>query len=304
MIFDIYFKNVIIMRFIKKMSNDRIKIAAFIMFLAFMTLPNMVFSSEIQETNVSQVMSAGSLELSSDASSLFTPRTISANDQAANTSVDLSISDTRGSGAGWAVTMTATPLTTLVISGVISNAGTMTITAGDGRYNGFFDYIINDSPCIYTMNMIGSGVSGIAIYDLRINDEDNANCLVGEEADSVLTAANERTIGLRGITVDMSGAADIGDSFRIITDMYSVEDLSAVCNSPVALSGNTAQLSEGSCSSFVKGANATISNAQTVLTAPSGYGLGTFTQQIDYTLTIHKNTLAATYSGTLTFTIA
>lgn len=251
-------------------------------------------------TSVSQVMSGGSLSVSSDASASFTARTISSSEQSGTASVGLSISDTRGSGAGWTVTMTATPLTTTRIFADSANTGDMIMTQGTGKYTGAHGQIDHEAPCMLTYIVVTGGSAGTATFTVADNTVQNSSCTY--DGSSTPTSQGDEFTVHRGITADISGSGTTGDKFYVLMDMYPGSDLSAVCNAAVATSGTTDQVSAGSCGAF-SGSNV-LSDSLTVLTAPAGYGLGTYTQQIDYTLTMHQNAIAGTYLGSLTFTIA
>jgi len=233
------------------------------------------------------------LVVSSSATASFTDKTVDiAAQNSTATIANVSVTDERGTGAGWSATMTSTHFTTRATHKTITDTDSDGIDGFTGTYDGL-DGVL-DPNGTFIVEITTGGAVGTAVFKWTNP--------VGSETANVTTASTNTLSN--GITVDWTDAAiyDVGDKFSCGVDVFPYTDLEVVPGTITAASGNLSGVTAGSTENLA-GTGAT-SDAKTLMTAAVDKGFGDYDQASALTLTIHANSLAGSFTATATITVS
>jgi len=215
-------------------------------------------------------------------------------DTAFDNTVGIEVTDLRGTGVGWAATMTTT---NLVTQGVVKQLSGSNATVGfTGTYNGV--NAVYTSSGLYIVEITTGGVVGVASF--KWTDPS------GVQTTDVTTAFN--VVLNNGISVNFDPATYvIGDKWSLAVDALrynynTTKGLTVTPSDVYAASGVTTGMTQGTQTLFT--GSGTTSNAVTILNAPSDTGLGDYFIDLELSQTIHPNTYAGAYSAVATFTVS
>ncbi len=218
----------------------------------------------------------------------YTPLTVStaAQNVTANIS-NIDVTNTRGIGAAWAITINVTNITQRGASTKIAgNNNTVTFT---GIYTGV------SAPHTYSKyiaEITSGGTVGIAVF--KWTDP------AGTETIDVLT--NSSVNLNNGITINFNEATyEIGDKWLLRVDSIGYNNLTLNPGSIITNFGDTDVVS-GTSGTF--GGSGITSGARTLMSATTGNGEGSYTQTPTLNQSVHANTLNGTFQGTITLTIS
>ncbi len=232
-------------------------------------------------TTVTQQVNAGTLGLSSAGSaslSTITVNVTSSQNSTGNLGA-ITVTDNRGSGVGWSLTMTSSDYT-FVNSAVKVTGGNNTVTSG-GTYN-------NSTGGTYTITITTGGSAGAAIFSVS-----------GLESATNRTTGSGVAIGTRGVTAIFAAATYvIGDSWTIRVDAIPVTNFLVTPGSVTVVAGSGTGVTAGSAHTFT-----TTSDATTIMSATSGNGMGSYSNNPALQLTIPAATYASSYTATVTETV-
>jgi len=270
-----------------------------------------VYQAEADTSALDITMTAGSLTtVAPDAS--FTGKTVSASDQdsigiigdATDNSTGVQVTDLRGTGAGWALTMTTTNLT--ITEDDVKMAGSNDDVTASGTYDGALG--IQTAFQSFTVKITTGGVAdgSTAEYSYWKPGTDT-----DETADGTAIKATGSAVELsNGVYIAFTAETTyvVDDEWSILVDVfpYYVSASVGLEISPDTLSaasGSTEGLTAGSANQFFTGSGVT-SGALTVLTAAVDHGQGDYYIDIDMVQDIHKNSLDGNYTSTATLTAA
>ena len=245
-------------------------------------------------TNMDVVMSAGNLTVASSGSATLAGLTVSTSAQTATgTIANVSITDARGSGAGWSAVMTSQHFTTRATHKTLVDADSDGITGFTGTYNGL-DGVLDPVGTFIVEIVETGGTPGTAVF--KFTDP-------GGTVSATSTTASTNLLS-NGITVDWDDAQtyDIGDKFSAAVDVFPYTGLTVTPGSTTAASGSLDGITDGS-SGALSGSGAT-SDAKTLVTADVNKGFGDYDQAESLSLTVHANSLSGTYVADATITVS
>jgi len=261
--------------------------------------------AEAADTILGATITGGSLILSNSTASTasFESKSVSSNQQTTTTNIGdtnsanttgIEISDLRGTGVGWAATMTAT---NLVTQGSVRQLSGANATVGfTGTYTGV-DAIFTTSG-YYIVEITTGGSVGVAIFSWT---DPAGNVTTNITTSSSVLLSN-------GINVTFAPATYVvGDKWSITVDAFrynynSNKGLTVTPGIIFAVSGVTNGMTVGS-STLLTGSGIN-SNAVTILTAPTNTGMGDYFIDLGLSQTIHPNSFVGTYTSTVTLTVS
>lgn len=275
--------------------------------LGFMVLVSgkIIKNVEAVDTTLGATITGGSLTIGNTTatSATFESKTVLATEQTTTTNIGdtdpanttgIEVSDLRGTGVGWAATMTATNLVTQ--GTVVTLSGSNNTVGFTGVYNGV-DAIFNTSG-LYTVEITTGGAMGVALFTWT---------------DPVGTTTPNVTTGVgvslsNGISVYFDPATYVvGDKWSVAVDSlrYNYDTTKGLTVTPSAIhavSGVTTGMTVGSAT-LLLGSGAT-SNAVTILTADTNSGMGDYFIDLGLSQTIHPNAYMGSYTSTVTLTVS
>lgn len=257
------------------------------------------------ETTLGETIAGGSLNLSNTTatSAIFEGKSVSASEQTttanigdtnATNTVGVEVSDLRGTGVGWAATMTST---NLVAQGAVKKlAGSNSTVGFTGAYTGVDAIYTNYG--LYTVEITTGGAVGAALFTWTDP--------VGNTTPAVTTAADVSLSNGIHVTFDVATYV-IGDKWSVAVDAlrYSYDTTKGLTVTPSAIhavSGVTTGMTTGS-GTLLTGSGVT-SDPVTILTAPGDTGLGDYFIDLGLSQTIHPNSYPGIYSATATLTVS
>ena len=244
-------------------------------------------------TTVDVTMSAGTLALTSSGTATLAGQTVSTSSQTSTGSIaNVSITDTRGSGAGWSAVMTSKNFTRRDTHKVIADADSDAFTGFTGTYDGL-DGVI-DPVGTFEVEVTTGGAISTAVF--KWTDP------AGNETTGVTTAATN--VLSNGITVDWDDSAtyDIGDIYAAAVDVFPYTVLTVTPQTTVAASGSLTGITDGSAGTLT--GSAVDSDSFTLVTAAVNTGFGDYDQQENLSLTIHANSLDGQFTADATITVS
>lgn len=264
------------------------------------------FAATTATTDLNVTFTAGALSITSDASTALkvggvNPTVSTTTDQTGTATTNIDYSDTRGSGAGYTVSVTSQHLTHTDTPATTAGATVITLSAGS-RFDGTTTptTLGTDPHCKYTVTITTAGTAGggVAKYSTTIS---GTGCADGGLQVNVALATADNLVGSKGVKFDAAGAYVLDDAFQIAVDTFPYTSNTITCAAPTATTGSTTGMATPGCAAFT-GAGAT-SAAQTVETAPVNTGMGSYDQNVSHSYVLHKNSFSGAYSGNLVFTI-
>lgn len=257
------------------------------------------------ETTLGATIEGGSLILSNSTATnvSFESRGISAIEQTTTASIGdtdntntagIEVQDLRGTGLGWAATMTTT---NLVTQGAVKTlAGSNNTVGFTGTYTGV-DAIYN-SYGLYTIEITTGGVVGSAIFKWT---DPAGNVTIGTTTSSSAALNN-------GLSVVFDIATYVvGDKWSIAVDAlrYNYDTSKGLTVTPSSInvvsgSGTGVTAGEGG---LMQGTSAT-SDPMTIMTAAGDQGMGDYFIDLGLSQTIHPNAYAGSYSAIVTLTVS
>jgi len=235
-------------------------------------------------TNVNQDVTSGVLSISNTGDQYLSTASASVTNQNTTGSLGtITVTDNRGSGVGWSATATSTQFykyNSPVMTGGSNN--TLSIGTGSTPY-------ASTSADTYTITITGGGGAGVATY--------NAVGLGGDTSSG--TTGTNVAIGTRGLKVTFGAATyTMSDSWTIRVDMIPVTGFQVTPGTLTTISGSAANVTAGSQHTFSSTVDATA-----LITASSGYGLGSYSVTPSLQLTVPGSSFANTYQATVTETV-
>jgi len=224
--------------------------------------------------------------LSASSSISFGSLPVSTSAQTSTSSMSgVKVIDTRGIGAGWSLTITATNLTLVGASSTL--AGSNDTISFSGTYTGV---AATSTYGTYEVEITTGGSVGTAVFKWT----DPAGTITTDVTTTSTIALNN------GISVNFNAATYVvGDKWILRVDSISYQDLTLTPGSITVNFGDT-DVTAGSSGTF-SGSGAT-ANARTLMSATAGNGEGSYTQNEDFSQSVHANTLNGSFSGTITLT--
>ena len=246
-------------------------------------------------TTESVTLNAGALSVTASTTLAFTAVTVSSTNQTTTaTSTAIAPVDTRGSGAGYSVTNTTTNLT---FNGSTSTmAGSNNTVNFIGAYTGTPSSTGSQGQGVYTIEITTGGTVGTAVFKWT-----NA---ASSTTTGVTTSSTVSLDG--GISSTFASATYVvGDKWRLNVSSQPYIGLTETPTNLVGVNGSLiGEVTLGASGAFTGAATSTTSNARTLLTSAFGFGLGSYTFDIGFSLTVLKNSLSGAHTGTLTITVA
>jgi len=243
------------------------------------------------DTTLDITMTAGTLSVDSSASASLTGKTVSISAQdSTGTIANVSVTDPRGSGAGWSAVMTCTHFTTRATQKTL--AGSNNTVTFSGTYDGL-DGVL-DPNGTFKVTIVAGGIVGTATFDWWDP--------VGNQVGTAVTTAS--TVALsNGISVNFAAATYVtADSWSAGVDVFPYTGLTVTPGTITAASGSLTGVTAGSAGAL-SGTGAT-SDSKTLMTAAVNAGFGDYDQAPSLSLTVHANSLSGSYSATATITVS
>jgi hypothetical protein len=251
------------------------------------------YKASAATTNMDLTISAGALSITSSGAATLTGKTVSASAQTSTGSIaNVSVTDERGSGAGWSVVMNSQHFTTRAAHKTIVDTDSDGITGFTGTYDGL-DGVLNPNGT-FIVEITTGGAVGTAVFKWI----DPA----GNETTGVTTASTN--LLSNGITVDWNDAAtyDVGDKFSAAVDVFPYTGLTVTPGSAIANSGSLTGVTAGSAGALT-GSSAT-SDSKTLMTAAINTGFGDYDQAPSLSLSVHANSLSGSFVADATITVS
>ena len=277
------------------------KIIFFLMLLGLIVLggKEIIKTVEAVDTFLGATITGGSLVLSNSTATTatFESKSVSSNQQTTTTNIGdtdsanttgIEISDLRGTGVGWAATMTATNLTT---SGSVKKlAGNNSTVGFTGIYDGVPGVISGGS--FFTVEITTGGSVGVALFSWTDP--------LGVATTNVMTSSSVSLSN--GINVSFDPATYVvGDKWSVAVDVFPYTGLTVTPGAIFAEVGTLTGVTTGG-SELLTGSGTT-SDAKTIMTATVGNGTGTYWQDLDLNLNIHTNPLSGSFAGVVMLTV-
>lgn len=145
-------------------------------------------------------------------------------------------------------------------------------------------------------------VRSASIADLTLAAKGYSHTSQGSSGALVLTVADDGLPAADGWNVTVSSSAFVYSGTNNGTDIPAANLRIDTANAPTFVSGQAIDATNGP-KVPTAGATGTLDIARKVLQANVGFGVGTYQQQLDVTLTIPAMSRAGTYTATLSVTI-
>lgn len=290
------------------------KILALIMLVGLVSLGGGLGAYLVQaaSTTMDVTMSAGSLTIAAPGTATFTGKTVLTTDQDTdgvigdatdNNTTGVEVTDTRGTGAGWSLTMTTTNLT--IREDDVKLSGSNDDVTSGGTYDGALGIQVQYPSFVVEITTGGIPDGATAEYSYWEPGTDPSGA-----ADGTAIKATDSAVELsNGVTISFTLATTYvgGDKWSILVDVFPYNDTPGSTGleiSPSAIhadSGSAEGVNAGSGNQFFSG-SAVTSEALTVMTATADHGQGDYFVDIDMVQDIHKNSLDGQYTSTATLT--
>jgi hypothetical protein len=225
--------------------------------------------------------------------------------------------------AAFAVTLSSGTVTTAATN---LNVGTYADTTGSGAgWNGTLalQQFVNTQAWVPTGTALNSNASGVytgttldANYQVTVSSDGGTTVAVAwtgtESGSGTATKGSAFTVGTKGITITFkSGSTYLTtDSYAIKADVLATSAMVMATGGSCTATGTTATGANipsmtNTASTVTGGTYNTFGSAIKVITAPAGFGLGTFTCTPKSTLSVDSNTaIPGSYTASAQFTIA
>lgn len=233
-------------------------------------------------TNVTQNVNAGLLTIANTGDQTLTAATVSINSQNTTGSLGtITVDDARGTGVGWAATATSTHFIKYN-SPVTTSGSNSTLTVDStSTYN-------SATQGTYTITIATGGSAGVATFNVT-----------GLETASGVTTGTGVSAGTRGLKLNFAAATYVtGDQWTIRVDVIPVTGFQVTPGSLTTISGVSTNVTAGSVHTF-----SSTSDAMALITASTGYGLGSYSVTPSLQLTVPANSYANSYIATVVETV-
>jgi len=242
-------------------------------------------------TNLDVVMSAGSLTLTSSGSASLSGLTVSTSAATSTGSIaNVSVTDARGSGAGWSVTMTSQHFTSS--STVKDLAGSNSTVDFIGTYDGL-DLVRNPNGTFIVEIVETGGAVGTAVFQFT-DPASNVSATSTTASTSVLS---------NGISATFASATYVvGDKWSAAVDVFPYGEVRITPGSVTVASGSSTGITAGSAE-FLAGTGVA-SDAKTLITAAVNTGFGDYDQAPTVDVGVHANSLSGTFIADATITVS
>ncbi len=233
-------------------------------------------------TTLSQDLTSGTLTISNTGGQTLTAGAVSTSSQLTTGSLGtITLVDNRGTGVGWSATATSTnfikynnPVTTGGTNDTLSVDSTSTYDSTTGG--------------TYTVTITTGGSVGTAKFDVS-----------GLETATGVSTGASVSVGTRGLVLDFAAATyTTSDSWTIRVDVIPVTGLQITPGTLTTIAGSSSNVTAGSVHTFTDTADAT-----DLITASSGYGMGSYSVAPALQLTIPASSYANTYTATVVETV-
>ncbi len=207
--------------------------------------------------------------------------------QSSATITSIDVTDTRGIGSGWDLTIDTTNLT--MTGNAIKLTGANDTVTFSGTYTGATR---PNKGGVYYIEITESGTLGVAKFKWTEPD--------GTIHTDITTAAS---VALNNGISALFGAANYttGDQWMLVVDSYAYTEMNINPGAITAIFGSANGVAAGTEGSFA-GMGAT-SNAYLLMNAASGSGEGKYRQSPALTQTIHELQYVGQHQGTITVTL-
>ncbi len=242
-------------------------------------------------TSVDVVMTGGSLSLTSSSSASLGGLTVSTSVATSTGSIaNVSVTDIRGSGAGWSAVMTSKHFTST--STVKTLSGSNNTVDFTGIYDGL-DGVLDPNGTFLVEIEATAGAVGTALFKWT---DPAGNQTTGVTTASSVTLSN-------GISVTFATATYVtGDKWSVGVDLFPYTGLYLTPGTITAASGDLSGVTVGSTLYFT-GSTVT-SDSKTLMTAAVNSGFGDYDQAPALDISVHANSLVGTFSADATITIS
>lgn len=277
----------------RKISNGAKEFTVFALIASLLLVVSgfAAYKAGAATTNMDLTMSAGALSITSSGAATLTGKTVSASAQTSTGSIaNVSVTDERGSGAGWSVVMNSQHFTTRAAHKTIVDTDSDGITGLTGTYDGL-DGVL-DPNGTFIVEITTGGAVGTAVFKWT---DPAGNATTGVTTASTNLLSN-------GITVDWNDAAtyDVGDKFSAAVDVFPYTGLTVTPGSVIANSGSLTGVTAGSAGALT-GSSAT-SDSKALMTAAINTGFGDYDQAPSLSLGVHANSLSGSFVADATIT--
>ena len=249
-----------------------------------------VYQALAATTNVDLTMSAGTLGLTSSGTATLGGLTVSTSAATSTGSIaNVSVTDTRGSGAGWSAVMTSQHFTsTSTVKNLSGSNSTVDFT---GRYDGL-DGVL-DPNGTFIVEITATGTVGTAIFKWT---DHTGIVSTGSTTASTVVLSN-------GMSVTFAAASyELGDEWSAGVDVFPYTGFRVAPGTITAASGSLTGVTAGS-TEYLAGSSAT-SNSKTLMTAAVNSGFGDYDQAPSLDLQVHANSLSGTFKADATITVS
>lgn len=232
-------------------------------------------------TTVSQNLGAGLLALTVLPTATMSAATLSGNGSQTSTgSLGLmTITDARGSNAGWSLTATSTGFAK--VNNPVQIVGTIGAIVTLGSYT-------SNTAGTYTVTIGTGGVLGTATYSVS-----------GLETQTSTATGVAVPLGTRGLTMTFAGATYVaGEQWTISVDTIPASNLTLTPSAATVVAGSSSGVTAGSAYTYSTG-----SDPASIMTAASGSGAGIYTNTPGLSLQIPAGAKAGSYAATITETL-
>lgn len=234
-------------------------------------------------TTVNQTVSGGTLNISTGGIATLSAVTVNAT-AAQNSTGNLgtvTVTDNTGTGVGWSSTATSTHF-------IKANAAVKTVGNNNTVTTDSSSTFSSATGGTYTITITTGGAVGAAKFSVA-----------GLETAANQTTAASAAIGTYGVTATFAAATYvIGDQWTIRVDVIPVTGLQVTPNSFTTVAGSSTGVTNGSVHTF-----SSTSDPTTILTASSGNGMGSYSDNPALQLSVPAATFANSYSATITLTV-
>lgn len=257
-----------------------------------------VFAATSVTTTASQVITSGSLTISVPGSFSLPNKSVSLSSQTSTGTLSpVNVNDGRGTGAGWTASVTMQHLTVIrdPLFNITNTSPLITLSSGV-RYDGTCG--VTSPNTSYKVTIANGGAVGTATYTVTdgCGDTNQTNAT---------TAATNNNVGTRGVKVDFpAGTYVAGDFWVIPVDIYPFTGITITPQAPSAAAAGSDLTGVTQSSAGAFSGTGTVSSSKTILTAGSDQGMGSYNQNVVFDVTIHENSYAGSFSGTLTATVS
>lgn len=233
-------------------------------------------------TTLTQDVTAGVLSISNTGTQALSSTAVSISNQNTTGSLGtITVTDNRGTGVGWSATATSTHFIKYNSPTTTGGSNNTLSVHSSATYN-------NATQGTYTVTITSGGSSGVAQFSIS-----------GLETATGLTTGAAVSAGTRGLVLSFAAATyTTSDSWTIRVDVLPVTGLQLTPGSLTTISGSSTNVTAGSVHTF-----SSTSDATSLISASTGYGLGSYSVTPSLQLTVPANSYANSYTATVVETV-